>query len=360
MEQLHEFLVAKRSEIIQRWTEAIRDSLTPVPITRLELVDHLPIFLDELTATLRQHAAGGPPRASSPTAGAHGVQRFRLGFNLEGLVREYGILRRCIRELAEESGLKMSPEELDVIFECLISGIADAVTQYAREREAERQRQSNEHFAFVAHELRNPLSAGLYALASLKRKGLVPSNRQLEILEKSLGRMHDLIEHTLGLALVDAGIHLRRQHLAVRALVADASIEAMAQAEEKGVQLDLQSAGEEMIDADERLILSALNNLIRNAVKFTHPGTTVRVRWQQGIGQMNIEVEDECGGLPPGPHDNLFTPFVQAGADRSGFGLGLSIAKQAVEAHGGSIQVRNLPGKGCIFLMRLPTAQEQY
>jgi signal transduction histidine kinase len=67
-------------------------------------------------------------------------------------------------------------------------------------------------------------------------------------------------------------------------------------------------------------------------------------------------VEDACGGLPAGAGAELFEPFVQRGADRSGLGLGLAIARQAIEAHGGTVELRNRPGHGCVFTVRLPAA----
>jgi signal transduction histidine kinase len=67
-----------------------------------------------------------------------------------------------------------------------------------------------------------------------------------------------------------------------------------------------------------------------------------------------IEVEDCCGGLPPGKVEEAFAPFVRLDTKQSGFGLGLAIAKQAVDAHGGAIRVQNLPGKGCVFVLELP------
>jgi signal transduction histidine kinase len=70
-----------------------------------------------------------------------------------------------------------------------------------------------------------------------------------------------------------------------------------------------------------------------------------------------IEVEDECGGLPEGAVENLFAPFVQASHDRTGLGLGLTIAAQVVDAHCGSIDVRDLPGRGCVFSVNMPAAE---
>jgi signal transduction histidine kinase len=67
-----------------------------------------------------------------------------------------------------------------------------------------------------------------------------------------------------------------------------------------------------------------------------------------------IEVADHCGGLPPGKAQRLFAPFVQDGADRSGLGLGLTIARRSVEASGGRLSVRDVPAKGCVFTIDLP------
>ena len=74
-------------------------------------------------------------------------------------------------------------------------------------------------------------------------------------------------------------------------------------------------------------------------------------------GRVAIEVEDECGGLPEGQID-VFTPFGERRArNRTGLGLGLSIARKAVRAQGGDIEVRNSPGKGCTFIIQVPAAE---
>jgi signal transduction histidine kinase len=97
-------------------------------------------------------------------------------------------------------------------------------------------------------------------------------------------------------------------------------------------------------------------NLVSNALKFTPAGRRVILRAYQRDANIVIEIEDECGGIPERTGDP-FQPFGdQRGADRSGLGLGLFIARKAVRAHDGEIYIRNLPGHGCIFSIELPAA----
>ena len=97
-----------------------------------------------------------------------------------------------------------------------------------------------------------------------------------------------------------------------------------------------------------------VSNLLDNAFKFTHPHGNVSLTARASADRVFFEVEDECGGLPPGKAEDLFLPFEQRGVDRSGVGLGLGICLKAAKASGGEIHVRNLPGKGCVFTLDLP------
>jgi signal transduction histidine kinase len=99
-------------------------------------------------------------------------------------------------------------------------------------------------------------------------------------------------------------------------------------------------------------------NLLQNAFRHTPAGGTVVLRAQARGQRLLVEVEDECGGIPESTGD-LFRPFGDRRAtDRSGLGLGLSIARKAVRAHSGDILVRNMPGKGCIFAIDVPLSAE--
>jgi signal transduction histidine kinase len=307
---------------------------------------------------LAETPAAGSDRTS--TAAKHGDQRYRLGFDLDAVVREYGKLHQCILEIAHRHGVKATLGEQRVLAEAINEGIVDAITQYTRQRDAELLRQANEHFAFVAHELRNPLGAAELAMSSLARKGLLPQSSMSDVLGRALRRMKDLIENTLSLMLTSQTIELRLGRMKISEAVREAVHDSEPAALDKDVAIVVESdsgATEVEIEADQRLLHSALTNLVSNAVKFTRRGEPVRIRWHQHRGMLSLEIADHCGGLPPDAASKIFAPFVQMGENRSGFGLGLAIARQAVQAHGGTIQVRNRPDLGCTFVVELPVTR---
>jgi K+-sensing histidine kinase KdpD len=91
---------------------------------------------------------------------------------------------------------------------------------------------------------------------------------------------------------------------------------------------------------------------IQNRERFTRSGTTVTLRVGASAERVLIEVQDECGGLPSG--NELFHPFEQRSADRTGIGLGPAFSRWGAEANTGRIYARNLPGRGCVFTVDLP------
>jgi signal transduction histidine kinase len=350
---LAELLATRSATILARWKTQVSGSLHPEAMPHTELIDHLPAFLDEIAQAMRDRESPDGSRV----AAEHGEQRLALGFSLDGVVREYGALRDAILTVARAEQVDVRESERDVLFDCIITGVAEAVSEYQRQRDAELQRHMNEHFAFIAHELRNPLGSALSAVSMLEKKGqLNMSERFAQVLNRGLTRMHELIDSTLRKAQLATAIHLQREPVTLTALLEDMEMSASASAEERQVTLTFEVDGDVTINVDQRLVRSALTNLVRNAVKFSHAGGAVMVRARGSAERVVIEVEDSCGGLPPGMVQQAFAPFAQLGADRSGFGLGLAIAKQAADAHDGVIRVQDLPGKGCIFVLELPVS----
>jgi len=349
-ETLYGVLTARRAELIASWSERLRANVVSAALPRAELVDHIPAFVDEITRALYPDAVPLPPTSSH--AEEHGEQRLRLGFDVAEVVREYGALHECILEIAAAAGLVVSVRDQEVVVKFLNAGIADAVSQYVRHRDLETQRQTSEHLGFIAHELRNPLGAAQLAFRRLR--GELKESRTVEILDRNLRQTADMIDRVLSHTSLKMGIEAQLTPIALDAFLREIEVNAAIEAQGRKITTVVSVPAGLTIDADARLLRSAVSNLLQNALKFSHEDSTVSVTAARTDGRITIEVMDACGGLPPGKAAELFSPLVQRSENRSGFGFGLAIALQAAEAHNGTIRVRDMPGVGCAFIIDLP------
>jgi signal transduction histidine kinase len=123
----------------------------------------------------------------------------------------------------------------------------------------------------------------------------------------------------------------------------------------RGCILTVSQVDEELaVSGDRNLLYAAVGNLLQNAFKFTQHHTEVTLNAYGAADRVLFDVTDHCGGLSSGDAEKMFLPFTQNDVDRSGLGLGLSIARRSVELHDGSLNVRNVPGTGCVFTISLP------
>jgi signal transduction histidine kinase len=178
-----------------------------------------------------------------------------------------------------------------------------------------------------------------------------------QTIDRSLTRLQGLIDGSLVNLQRDAMVarhsRIHRENVSLRSLISGVWTDVALEASERDVTVEC-DVPELSVVGDSAILYSAISNLARNAVKFTHGGGRVIMRAGVVGDSVHIEVEDQCGGLPPESLEKIFDPFVQVGEDRSGFGLGLSITKHAAEAHGGAVHVRNIVGKGCMFVLEIP------
>ena len=170
--------------------------------------------------------------------------------------------------------------------------------------------------------------------------------------------LREVIDGTLSAVRLEAG-QRRPARLSVAAFIDEIAATGLLHSEYRDIQFTVEPIDPALsIDADPQLLASAVMNLLHNAFKNTPPGGRVILRARAEHGRLLIETEDECGGIPLTKGD-LFQVFGdRRGSDRSGLGLGLSIARKAVRAHDGEISIRNFPGKGCIFIIEVPLAAE--
>ena len=355
---LHEFLTLHREQILARTRAKVATRMAPRP-TQEELEHGVPLFLDQLAETLRLEQASST-RATSPEmargAQQHGAELRKAGFTVGQVVHGYGDVCQAVTGLAMELDLPISADEFKTLNRCLDEAIAQAVTEFGRQRDLSASESGTERLGFFAHELRNLLSNALLAFEVLKGGTVGVSGSTGKVLGRNLLALRDLIDRSLAEVRLEAGLH-RREHIPLAELMEEVEVAASIEANARGLQLTVlpvpPNAG---IDGDRQLIAAALANLLQNAFKFTrHRGAVIlRSDVTTAEGRILLEVEDECGGLPGGKAEDLFRPFEQRGNDRSGLGLGLSIARESVEANGGLIRARNLPGRGCVFTIDLP------
>ena len=349
---LAELILREREEIERRFAETLRRASAAHSLEHQTVVDSLQDLLEELVVALRQRDEPSPTAATSLAASEHGAQRYRLGYDVATLVREYGLLQEILFDLIEERSAQISLHELRILALTISNAVADSSLRYAHARDAEQQRQASQHIGFLAHELRDPLGAARLGITLLRQKE--SASPVLDSVERGLTRMTQLIDDALIDVRLRSSGQLHRESFPLCDLVEVVVEEASAAAQAKGIKVRSEIASRQPIIADQRVLRSAVSNLVRNAVKFSRPEGEVIVRAVDAGGRWRIEVEDSCGGLPEGAVETVFDPYVQLGKDKSGFGLGLAIAKQAAMTHDGEIRVHDLPGKGCVFVLDIP------
>lgn len=219
-------------------------------------------------------------------------------------------------------------------------------------------RLSEEVLSIVAHDLRNPLSAiGLRAQSLLRSISDERQKNHLRVIIGSAQQMNTLIEDLLDLARLESGqLRLVRSAIEVAPLLTQVLEVHRPLLDAAGLRLAVRVApGLPRIEADAGRVTQVLSNLLGNAVKFTPPGGTVTLAAELTDGGICLSVEDTGPGISPEQQSRLFERFWQgSGTDRRGAGLGLSICKELVEAHGGRLWVESAPGQGSKFRFTLP------
>ena len=352
---LHEFIAVNREEIIRRCRAKVATRSIP-SATEAEIDHGVPVFLDQLSDALRLGQITSPEIGRS--AIKHGHDLLRQGFTVSQVVHDYGDVCQAITELAVELNAPISTDDFRTLNRCLDDAIAGAVTEYGRERNQSgidgESARGSERLGFFAHELRNLMNTSLMAFEVLKTGNVGVAGSTGTVLHRTLLASHALITRSLAEVRLTQGVQDREQ-FEVAAFINEIAAASTLEANARGVRLMVSPVEDGVeIQADRQVLTAVVGNVLQNALKFTRPRTTVMFRVDASADRVLIEVEDECGGLPTGNVDQLFRPFEQRSADRTGLGLGLAFSRWGAEANNGRIYARNLPGRGCVFTVDLP------
>jgi len=347
---LYEFIAMHRDVIIARTREKLASRTAPRP-TGVELLHGVPLFLDQLATRLVDMEPGAVQIGAS--ASIHGGELLNAGLTIGQVVHDYGNICQAITELAVELEAQITSEDFRTLNLCLDIAIAEAVTEYARQSEQTIIDRGVEPLGFLAHELRNLINAATLAFDAMRSGSVGVAGSTGSLLGKSLAGMRDLVSRTLAEVRLEAGPP-RNERILIAGLLEEIEIAGAMQAKNRDVQLSIEPVGSDVtVDGDSQILASIITNLVQNACKFTRPQGRVTLRTHVTSDRVMIEVADECGGLPPGKVEDLFRSYEQRGADRSGLGLGLAISLRGARAIGGELQVRDMPGTGCVFTVDL-------
>ena len=269
-----------------------------------------------------------------------------------------------VRDDQSRLPVRIAAERVDGIDALML--ILEDLTERERHRAIQERARRNDHFlAVLAHELRNPLGSIRNAAMILERSGVGQNGRAaLGVIERQSETLVRLVDDLLDVHRLNEGkIVLQRKPVELHEAIDDAVHAVSENLRTKQQTINVNVPEQRLhVDADPVRIAQVLANLLLNASKFTGDGGAIEVTVSQGErgGRSNalICVTDNGIGIAPDQLERIFEPYVQASTESAplpeGLGLGLSVAKQLIDLHGGAIRAHSAgPGSGTTFVIEL-------
>lgn len=362
--QLAELIRLKKDVLLKRWRKQVRALPSAAHLDLPTLNDHIPQLLDELALSLAQPSdrtiaetlkVGTPPE--------HGIQRFEDGFDITEVVAEYNILRGCVHDLAQEVDLSLEGKPFHILNRVLDEAIGLAVKTHAEQQALEVKQRRQEYLAFVAHDLRNPLTAISLAASVLEmtlqeQTGNAESAQMIKTLHRNVGQLEALVAKVLD-ENIDQGdqevVQPVKRYFDLWPLV-QAIVQGMKPvALIAGTKLINLVADELVVFADSSLLRRVFQNLISNAINYS-PGGEVRIggRTNEEDSTITCWVTDTGTGIPADRLEKVFEKGEGDPQREESTGLGLAIVRNFVEAHGGEVHAESPEGQGTTIRFTLP------
>jgi two-component system OmpR family sensor kinase len=266
----------------------------------------------------------------------------------------------------QEGARALAGERLDVRVSAGLDGRKDEVAVLAREFDAMADRLRANRSALtrllgdISHELRSPLARMRLALG-LARQPSADTGRQLDRMEREIERLDVLISQVLKLARLNGTeIPFEREPFDVDEMIDEVVRDAAFEGTAKGCKVATVGAAHSVVSGNRDLLRSAIENVLRNAVRYSPQGAPVEVAVERSAAGLTISVRDRGPGVPPGELERIFEPFYRVAESRDrdsgGEGIGLAITSQVMKAHGGTARADNRAGGGFEVQLSLPPA----
>ena len=365
VEHLAEVFERCKEEIIGEWQLQAGKLLRELNRDKPTITDHLPDVIAEITSDLAQgrsgtlsveHMRGSPP--------VHGVQRYHDGLDVGEVVAEYNLLRVAFTTVAERHDLYVVGEAARIINHRIDEAVRLAVMAFAAQQALILKEQEDEHLAFIAHDLRTPLNAVALLVNELKES---PDHRTredkdylFEILRRNLRRVEDLIKKVLNTNLqpsaTGSSFRPERRTFELWPLVQRLILDLQSVASNHAIEVVNEIPPALTVFADAGLISQVFQNLLGNAFKYAAQGRVV-VSAREEAGIITCVVRDNGAGIPLEMLAKVFDKLT-SDPDKAGRGLGLTIVKQIVEAHGGTVSAESIHGAGATLSFTIPAPPE--
>jgi len=353
-----------QQDLLSRWRKQVRELPSARDLDVPTLNDHIPGMLVELADLLDIGSRETIPeslRDGSPID--HGNQRFENDFDIAEIVAEYNILRGCVHDLAQEHGVAMEGRTFHILNRVLDSAIGLAVRTFAEEQALAVKKRRDAHLAFVAHDLRNPLTAislatTMLELSCMSRDEQEQNERMIKTLKRNVAQLESLVAKVLEDTESDTeddAPTLYRRYFDLWPLITSVVQDMQPVAQEAGVEIVNEVPFDLVVHADASLLRRVYQNLIGNALAYS-PGGKVNIGagTTETAGTTECWVTDNGSGIAP---ERLLSIFEKGEGDPSrkgSNGLGLAIVRTFVEAHGGTVSAENNASCGATIRFTLP------
>ncbi len=361
----------EKEHIIQQWIDSVE---TEIPhsqeYTRPTIMNSVPDLVDALILAIRSKDVSHVATKGE----AHGKQRAPFPeYSLRHIIKEYRLLKRTIFSVLDEQQNSNETLERDIVMYVIDEAIEQACEVFYQLRMAEdddhqqgvenllvkmkdQDSLRDQFIAALTHDIRNPLNNTLSAVELLEtRLSYIHDEligKLLNIIKLSMDKGNDLISNLLNVSLIQSGkqMPLHRE---------EADLLEEIQNSIKGLNPDTQakihveSEQEKIIGHwDVKALRRAIDNVISNALKYGDSKSDINIGFSQDDHQTTIAIHNEGEAIPEGKQEELFNLYYRASPGKSqGWGLGLTLVKGIVEAHGGQVKIHSTEGDGTTFTL---------
>ncbi len=336
---------------MSRWRSQVRALPSARDLDVPTLNDHIPGLLEELAEALEagsDETIAEALRDGSPPE--HGEQRFEDGFDITEMVAEYNMLRGCIHDLAQEHNVRLEGRTFHILNRVLDGAIGLAVETYAEEQAMQVKGRRDEHLAFVAHDLRNPLTAialatSVLELSHVAQEADAQNFQMIKALKRNVAQLEALVAKVLeetGGTEEEGAFSLQRRHFDLWPHIGSIMHDMRPMADAAKVEMLNEVPLELQVFGDATLLRRIFQNLISNALIYTPGGKVIiGARDLENGGTVECWVTDNGRGVPADRLTGIFDKGQGDPQRKDSKGLGLAIVKTFVEAHGGKVWAEN-------------------